>query len=317
MNIKMVSEKTGLTKKAIKYYESEGLIYPAKNVENNYREYTEEDLIKLNLIGALRALDIPVCEIRNVIEGKKSIPKVMNQALQRIHESIDQLEKSKMIIISLMEKHSKDYEWIGGQIKKLKETLELSVEGKKEYIASTLLRLFPGRFGQVFVANYEPFLKVTVDSDEKKRAWLKLVEFLDDLDEADENHPLIAGMDNNNGETLTYRERAAERVRKILNGDSEVKNEIKDGIISVAKNLKEDEAFRQNVKDNLEKAEDMVQTMGASHDGSDDIFVTCLETINDDYKKYRKIVNQIKEEAEQEIKDEMGLSFEEMLESLK
>jgi len=39
MNIKIASEKTGLTKKAIKYYENEGLINPLKNSENNYREY--------------------------------------------------------------------------------------------------------------------------------------------------------------------------------------------------------------------------------------------------------------------------------------
>ena len=54
MNIKVVSEKTGLTKKAIKYYESEGLISPLKNSDNNYREYTDNDIVKLNLIGALR-----------------------------------------------------------------------------------------------------------------------------------------------------------------------------------------------------------------------------------------------------------------------
>lgn len=45
MNIKIVSEKTGLTKKAIKYYESEGLINPSKNNGNNYREYSDEDII--------------------------------------------------------------------------------------------------------------------------------------------------------------------------------------------------------------------------------------------------------------------------------
>ncbi|MBX4261211.1 MerR family transcriptional regulator [Clostridium estertheticum] len=38
MNIKVVSEKTGLTKRAIKYYESEGLISPLKNNDNNYRQ---------------------------------------------------------------------------------------------------------------------------------------------------------------------------------------------------------------------------------------------------------------------------------------
>jgi len=38
MNIKTASKKTGLTKKAIKYYEIEGLISPIKNNENNYSE---------------------------------------------------------------------------------------------------------------------------------------------------------------------------------------------------------------------------------------------------------------------------------------
>lgn len=33
MNIKIASDKTGLTKKAIKYYESEGLINPSKIVK--------------------------------------------------------------------------------------------------------------------------------------------------------------------------------------------------------------------------------------------------------------------------------------------
>ena len=60
MNTKDAAEKIGLTKKAIKYYEGEGLIMPLKNIENNYREYTCQDVIKLNLIGALRAVDIPV-----------------------------------------------------------------------------------------------------------------------------------------------------------------------------------------------------------------------------------------------------------------
>ena len=40
MNIKATAEKTGLTKRAIKYYEGKGLIKPLKSNENNYREYT-------------------------------------------------------------------------------------------------------------------------------------------------------------------------------------------------------------------------------------------------------------------------------------
>ena len=40
MNIKETARQTGLTKKAIKYYEQEGLITVSKNPDNGYREYS-------------------------------------------------------------------------------------------------------------------------------------------------------------------------------------------------------------------------------------------------------------------------------------
>jgi len=81
MNIKITSEKTGLTKRAIKYYESQGLIISSRHYGNNYREYSGEDIIKLNLIGALRVLDIPIVEIKKVIDGKKEF---ISSILRRI-----------------------------------------------------------------------------------------------------------------------------------------------------------------------------------------------------------------------------------------
>ncbi|AWX23245.1 hypothetical protein CXF51_21905 [Bacillus subtilis subsp. subtilis] len=59
MNIKQVSELTGLTKKAIKYYESEGLIEVIKSI-NQYREYSEKVISQLNLIASLRLLHLPI-----------------------------------------------------------------------------------------------------------------------------------------------------------------------------------------------------------------------------------------------------------------
>jgi DNA-binding transcriptional MerR regulator len=102
MNIKAASEKTGLTKKAIKYYESEGLINPLKNNDNNYREYTNDDIVKLNLIGALRAIDIPTSEIKCLVEGNKKLQDVMKDALNKINETISNLEKSKIVISSII-----------------------------------------------------------------------------------------------------------------------------------------------------------------------------------------------------------------------
>ena len=53
MRINEVMKETGLTKKAIYYYENEGLIKPQKDPENNYRNYTEEEVRKLIIINIL------------------------------------------------------------------------------------------------------------------------------------------------------------------------------------------------------------------------------------------------------------------------
>ena len=41
MKIKDVENQVGISKSNIIFYEEEGLIHPARNHENNYREYSE------------------------------------------------------------------------------------------------------------------------------------------------------------------------------------------------------------------------------------------------------------------------------------
>lgn len=48
MTIQEVIEKTGLTKKAVNYYEQKGLIKPEYNSSNHYRNFSENDLKKLS-----------------------------------------------------------------------------------------------------------------------------------------------------------------------------------------------------------------------------------------------------------------------------
>ena len=51
MTVKEVEERTGLPRANIRYYESEGLIHPARG-ENGYRDYRQEDvdtLLKIKL----------------------------------------------------------------------------------------------------------------------------------------------------------------------------------------------------------------------------------------------------------------------------
>ncbi|WBW98109.1 MerR family transcriptional regulator [Oceanirhabdus sp. W0125-5] len=191
MNVKSVSEKTGLTRRAIKYYEKEGLINPKKNEENNYREFTNEDITKLNLIAALRMLDIPIPNIKEVIQGEKPLNIIMKKTLNDIEKNIQELQKNKSIINHLLDKSIGDIYEMSSEVKNLRETLEYSTKMKKQYIYEEFMRIFPGAYGEVLALIYEPFLNVRVDTEEKKSAWIKLIEDLDADSIIDENHPYL------------------------------------------------------------------------------------------------------------------------------
>lgn len=59
MLINEVCKRYGLTKKAIEYYEEQGLTCP-QIMENGYRVFSEDDVIQLNKIAVLRGLGISV-----------------------------------------------------------------------------------------------------------------------------------------------------------------------------------------------------------------------------------------------------------------
>ncbi|NMM63945.1 MerR family transcriptional regulator [Clostridium sp. P21] len=297
MNIKVVSEITGLTKKAIKYYENEGLISPLKNIENNYREYTKEDIVKLNLIAALRMLDIPIIEIKNVIEGKKSILEVMEETKNKINRNIDNLEKSKMVIQCIIDKNSEDYTQIGEEVKKLKETLELSIEEKKEYISTAIMRKFPGGFGKILIYMYEPFLRVVVDSDEKKRVWLDMVEYLDELGDPDENHPFIKNFNKaQENKEDNKNEEWSIQCRKLIKGDEEIKKEIKNNLGLMFKVMQENELVRNNCKETSRQCREFLNSIGYKDNTFDDFLVL----LSEDYKKLKEAYKIIREELENE-----------------
>lgn len=60
MTLREVQKKTGLTKKAINYYEAKGLIHPKRDAHNRYRSFSESDVKQLALIAPLRQLNISI-----------------------------------------------------------------------------------------------------------------------------------------------------------------------------------------------------------------------------------------------------------------
>ncbi|MCL2676443.1 MAG: TipAS antibiotic-recognition domain-containing protein [Streptococcaceae bacterium] len=97
-NIKEVTKLTGLTSKALRHWEKEGLLTPRRD-ENDYRLYSDSDLTDIFYIQSLRQLDLSLTAIKNIRNQSTSEKEVFIQHLQvlktqQIHLSqlINQLE---------------------------------------------------------------------------------------------------------------------------------------------------------------------------------------------------------------------------------
>lgn len=92
MNIKEAEQLSGVTKRNIRFYEQKGLLRPVRNQENDYREYTLTDVETLKRIRALRMVDMPVEQIKKVLEEEKSLPAAAAEHCAVLHVRIHQTE---------------------------------------------------------------------------------------------------------------------------------------------------------------------------------------------------------------------------------
>ena len=86
MKIYQVEELVGITKKNIRFYEDQKLLCPKRNPQNDYREYSLEDVRQLEKIKLLRKLSVPIEEIRLIQNGKLSLTQSMNRQIERIEK---------------------------------------------------------------------------------------------------------------------------------------------------------------------------------------------------------------------------------------
>ena len=91
MKISEVEERVGITKKNIRFYETQGLLAPGRNHENGYREYGDEDVRTLEQIKLLRKLGLPLEEIRRMQSGHATVADSMRRhlvTLQREQQNV-------------------------------------------------------------------------------------------------------------------------------------------------------------------------------------------------------------------------------------
>lgn len=92
MNIKQASLLSGVSAQNIRYYEREGLLCPQRDPNNDYRRYSDQDLYTLKLIRMLRMLDMPLEDIRAVLNGTVSLPQALQSQERRLQAQSEKLQ---------------------------------------------------------------------------------------------------------------------------------------------------------------------------------------------------------------------------------
>ena len=98
MKIQDAARETNLTEKSIRYYESIGLIDPARR-ENGYRDFSQNDIHKLQFLARARRLGFSIEDCRQLLDlyndksrASKDVKAIAKAHLTQIDEKIAELQ---------------------------------------------------------------------------------------------------------------------------------------------------------------------------------------------------------------------------------
>lgn len=92
------AEQAGMTRETLRHYDRIGLVKPSRvDPYTNYRYYSGEDIVRLNTVHALQQMDLPLAEIKQVLEydDLEKIIAFLEQAEQKADEKIASLRRGK------------------------------------------------------------------------------------------------------------------------------------------------------------------------------------------------------------------------------
>lgn len=270
MLIKEVCTQCALTRKAVEYYEEQGLVHPV-TLENGYRDFDADNIERLKKTAILRRLNLSIEEIKGVLNDPSS------DALQRLSHQKDleiEREKAKQ---NLLEQLS-----ISGDFNKIR--IELNVIEQNKTITEKLLDTFPGYYGRFISLHFSSFLNEPITTASQQKAFDEIVEFLD------------------NASSLVF----SDDLHKYLDESTkQIGTEaIRDMITNVKKSLDNPYQFMADNKETLEryiayknsdeyknspacKLMTLMRAFGSTS-GYYDIFIPAMRALSSSYNEYQK-----------------------------
>lgn len=180
MFIKEASVLCGLTKKAMLYYEQQGLISP-ELLSNGYRNYSAQDIVSLKEICVLRSYGMSIQQIKAVLTSEHKEAKLAQyRHLQEL--KLVQIKNVQADLDKLIQNYNIEDSF---EALMLQNQAGLSIREK-------LVHSFPGMFGIYLSLHFGHFLHHPIETETQREAYTKIVSYLDDmaLEMSDKEHSL-------------------------------------------------------------------------------------------------------------------------------
>jgi len=93
MQIREFSERSGLSEKTIRYYESIGILPSPRRAPNGYSEYSEQDLESKHFVAGARSLDLSLDEVAEILAMQDRREAPCRTLLNLLRQKADQIEE--------------------------------------------------------------------------------------------------------------------------------------------------------------------------------------------------------------------------------
>jgi len=109
MQIREFANRSGLSEKTIRFYESMGILPSPRRAPNGYREYSEQDLERARFVAGARSLDLSLDDISELlaIQDRREAPcrTLLNSIEQKANQIEDRIRLLKQMEDDLRELH--------------------------------------------------------------------------------------------------------------------------------------------------------------------------------------------------------------------
>ena len=161
MRINEVAKEVNLSKRAVKYYEEQGLLKIEKD-SNGYRNYTDENITTLKEISIYRKLGIRIADIKGLLNSDDK--HLLKEIYEEKSNALDSDKKELEALHAFIQDHDVEAAYPAINYASIGQAMQ---------------DMIPGFYGYYFMNHFKPYLQIKITSEEQQKAYRNIIDFWD------------------------------------------------------------------------------------------------------------------------------------------